>query len=1256
MQKPIGAISLYGAKNSESIGAAILRRNQTQSSTSSNESDDNEPKPQTIIKKDNTRINKTVKAKQEIPQISKPEISKDIFDDLFAKSEILQKKEAKKKEKVADVNEKVVEQKVDLFNDNLFDDIDDIFSSNIVKSKKEKDGNDNKSLFDENDDLFTDIAVTKATLTEENKTNLDKSNTQSIFDSDDDLFTEKPVMKTEKKEEIVPRASDTKVNPKDSSLFDSDDDDIFSSKSKTGSKKKHDVIITERTNDNLFNKHENKSAPDQTTKTKVRVDLLKEDLDYDLCTNLTETATNDTPLQFKPSGKMNPVIRSHLVNDDSELFTSTSKKIDDYKNDFIKSDEKSHKETHSSLKDGGKNPDGNTLLEDDALEKQNDAEDSLNYTKIISNKKYVNKSDDDPFSKDILQEVEQNIDIKEYENSSIENSKSKQFKSTFSDIMDDDDSDIFSNNKDKPQIEDKSKVNNKSASKIQDILKDESSMKGDEELFKTNSLGTDIAKDVSGDRKREMKPTISQKPISETRNTAETVDSSITNRKQKTVVNTEPNTLKSKINKNTTQNFTNFYENISNFAENDKPDNMQDVDKNKNLTDKQSVADNLLPEENMSHFDTPPVLDTHKSTFEEIFNESSKLEPDLFTDIFNDQPPIFEKPKEPKKSQNVNALFDDDSDDEALFFKKNDVILHDHPDEFSPDISEDRFDIFHDEPPAIDVVQETSKSDEIVPEQSSGIIFKHKVQENTINLNENLFESRQHIIVKGDNEKSKNNIDDLESVFDDQVDVLPAELKAEKKKTEKQVILKTDELSTNVDKTDGVQNEPKRIGKLKPMNFNINVNTLLPGASPKKVQNIEQADEQTMPVNNNEELRTHEVSEQDGPKLVKSVSFENEPDSKILDNKLSKDRVKIQVKRRPSTRRARREAVKKSGIDFGEDSTDNSSSIDDHIKESKIEAEKQTDVTIPETTDVSEHISLQKPDGNVKSVRDSKNTAISKDVSSEDTYMRDSKTEGFQFSKDTTLESIASSPIKDVKSKVVYILNDEDIFNSNPELGSIVDADVTKVDSVKVIDTEPTNFKLASPHKVTIADPNIVVKTESKTESKTKQILDIVSDGDDDDDIFKSMVTKSETKTNIQPETIKRLGKKFESAFNSDSDDDIFKQFTNVKKKETTLKNESTEITVTKTEQKAIFDDLSDEGNDVFNKNRKEFKASTNKILFGSDSDEELFSGKKKDKKREEVKEKKIEIKGSLFGDDDNCELFSSKDKKNTGKSNINMQ
>lgn len=1106
----------------------------------------------------------------------KPEISKDIFDDLFAKSENLQKKQSTDKEKLVDVKEKGAEKKVDLFNDDLFDDIDDIFSSNIVQSKHRKVEKANENLFEESDDLFANIAVAKTSVTNEIKTNSNKTNNKSIFDSDDDLFEEKPVVTTKKEGiSIAATANDTKVGIKDSSLFDSDDNnDIFFVEPKTDSKKKHDgtATITEHKSDDHNFDQKN---------------LLKDDLDDDLFTNSKEKVTTETPKlanQLNPSDERKPVMSSHLVNDNDELFTSTF-------NASNKTFTRDHEiEDHVKIY---------TESAKDDIIKTQDIKDSLK-EEIFIYKNFEKKNE----SKDIFKDDEDYIDPKE-QNKSFENSKLKQSKleDIFSDIMgDSDDDDIFSKHKDIPKVKDTSKTNVEDSPKIQDIFKEESK----NDLFKSNKLITDIEKNVPT-----VKPTISQKPIP---NTVETKDGPKPDTKHEPT-DADQNMVTSEINKNTTEKNCNSYENISNSAVDDKLDNMKNVDGNKNLT----LVANVLPDDNKCNTDTPPVLDTNKSYFDDIFNsvEASKSKPNLFTDIFNDQPPIFEKPKEHKKSQNINALFDDDSDDEALFFKKNDVILHDHPDEFSPGVSGDRFDIFHDEPPVIDVefTHETDTNEEVVAKQSVEVDFEPKTVEDNTTGKENLFEDRQSNV---EGEKYTKNIDNIKSIVHEQIKVEPVE-------TEKQVVPKPNEEITTVDKTDGVQNEPKKIGKLKPMNFNINVTTLLPGASPKRVQKIDHTDEQAVSTQDNKVSQTNEVSEQDGPKLVRAVSFENEPDNKMLDNKLSKDRVKIQVKRRPSTRRARREAVKKSGIDFGEDSTDNSSSIDDHVKDAKTETEEQNDVTTSAKSVVGEQNTSENIDSNVTDITTPKDTPVSKDTATQ---------------KDTgsSLEYVISSPTTDVKSKVVYILSDEDIFNSKPEVSPNA-PNISQVNHIKV--TESVSAK-TNPDKITVST-DVTDASDSKA-TKTKQILNIVDD--DDDDIFKTMVTKTVAKKLTQPEAVKNVGKA-RTALNSESDDDIFKDFANPKKIETTP-NES-KPTTTKTEQRTIFDDLSDD-DELFNKNKKQHKHSNNKKLFGSDSDEELFSGKKKEKEKEIVVEKKIEVKHSLFSDDEDKGLFSAKEKKNTGE------
>ncbi|XP_013175720.1 PREDICTED: WASH complex subunit FAM21 [Papilio xuthus] len=447
---------------------------------------------------------------------------------------------------------------------------------------------------------------------------------------------------------------------------------------------------------------------------------------------------------------------------------------------------------------------------------------------------------------------------------------------------------------------------------------------------------------------------------------------------------------------------------------------------------------------------------------------------DIFNDIFTDVPPDFEKPKEPKKSKNINALFDDDSDDEALFFKKDDAISDEKPD-VSSTVKDDLFRIFSDEPPAIDIDLPTETTNEVSePELPKQILSK--------NLDELC--NQQPKLHDGNQTKDFK---------------------------EKEIVHKVN---------DDIDGSKKTIGKLKAMNLNINVNTLLPGASPNKSKPIEEPDGLLSIPDTDKQNDTEEIVST----LVKSVSFEGDADSELLNNKLSKERAKIQVKRRPSTRRARREAVKKSGIDFGStDSTDNSSSID---------SPKSTTKTV---------------------------------VSTE----------------------------RNVKSKVVYILNDEDIFTN--------------------VKTEKNGNENA---KIQTCNENLQTPVNS-TEIFVEDIFKQTQSSKIESDSIKSLKTIDKQQT-IEKENI-----------NSSTKPDNSQKPAKCKA--------------------SIFDDMSDEETELFC-NKKPVVTNT-KNIFGCDSDEELFGNNSK--KSVDIVEKKstikVDVKKSLFDDDSGDDLFGGG--KNTGRS-----
>ncbi|CAH0602049.1 unnamed protein product [Chrysodeixis includens] len=1210
VKKPVGGISLFGKKDTESIGAAILKRNQRKQSTSDESGSD--------VKTESTS------------EQSKKE--KDIFDDLFARSQPkkvekdkinvikdLQKEIVKKNDLKKGKDIPVAKEKVDLFSDNLFDDIDDIFTTNVVKMPE----NNTKSIFDDDDDLFSEIAAPKTVKLE---ASCSRKKRESIFDSEDELFSEnisKSVEKPTIKENL-------KVKESNKSLFE---DDIFGDE-KTTNQLRETKINTVRETKKI--KPEKEISTDIVTSFKSP-SLFADDDDDDIFAKTKHTSD------------------VKVVDDDEINISNKTEEINtnNNKNDF----------------------ENNTKINNNSIAENKDK--NLNSTIVDSNKKLPNSTERSPFkisghlnkvidasSSDDEEICEQDFDDELEQAKVIDHQVIKVENVNKQSIIDHDlDIDMF---KERNKVE-KSKENDKDLFKT---IKDKA-MAANEKLFKeakgnitneTVTTGKPLAKDAVKVVKEYTAKVIKENEVKDTPKDTKEYEAMVT--KDDAVENTTKDSkeytatdVKDSLVKDTLKDIKEYpakviKDNVVNDTcstdETVANDTLKDakgttencIDENVKETIvkdtpkdiKESVVKDVLKDIKESVVkDTPKetiVKDTQEDdfTFNDILNngkdkiiqESSEtiehliftktekentkdipknVTANVFTEILS-EPPVFEKPKEPKKSKNVNALFDDDSDDESLFFKKDDVISDEKPQDFKP--AQDRlFGLFADEPP------DDFKSDEdffskmpkpkipqkfpspaqvenfISAEPSNNYISDVLNRENELPSEKNLASNRDADILTTDdlfnapkktekNENKKidldpnnyfpnkrfnlpfkdNTVDDMikdtDDIFEERSKIIvKKELKADDFKMPISPI--SDQKPSKSDENPDLpeKSEPKKVGKLK-LGLNINVNALLPGASPKKAKVNDQTDGQAQSQAQNLDKKEKDLD------LPRAVSFDEvpKPDSEVLDNKLSKERPRIQVKRRPSTRRARKEAVRKSGIDFGDDSTDNSSSIDDVPKQPIIQPEipksENIDQTDGETSKPSYEIDIDKTPIQTETQAELLATTRQSEIQSETKQPEiQAETKKYENQSETKESEIQTQTKQDeitpTRTKVVYILNDEDIF----------DSPVEKVD--------PNPDKTSNLDSNTDLNPGVSTLGQVYDKAEKVETKSSLFDEDDDDEIFKGNVVK---KQNI---------------FDSDSDEELFGS----KKEKTKVKPVKKDIKDVKVKGN-LFGDDDDDGDDLF--------------------------------------------------------------------------
>ncbi|XP_073813214.1 family with sequence similarity 21 isoform X2 [Musca autumnalis] len=506
-----------------------------------------------------------------------------------------------------------------------------------------------------------------------------------------------------------------------------------------------------------------------------------------------------------------------------------------------------------------------------------------------------------------------------------------------------------------------------------------------------------------------------------------------------------------------------------------------------------------------------------------------------------------------------NVFYDDfDETIEAIDRNKNKSSTYVHP-------------VFNDEPPSVDK-QSTTESERIDKQESS-----FDTKENSVNMEKNVADLNPSPL------SIKHKIDEVGHITENKVEV-------ENRNTENEANKKS------------FNNRP--ISKLQMPKFNINVQALLPGSvgkpsSLKVVPKEGEEIEKSLPL----------------PEQIESVNKDNvvptEQQDHILPN-VNKNRVRAPLNRRPSTRKARQENIRKSLLEEQLLNNQNEAihkiQSDDDIRPGKIPSKKLPDVVLPITRD-----SLKSSNENLRSTGLIKNVETFKSSKeNEDIAKTVQKSPLNTFLDDDDDEEDEKDLFKSViHRKMVNKTDGKTASNSNATSNTIGnEKDLRSSTSVTTIDSNKkseiisdSNKHVGSPMDITkeirppltLTTPDSIVKSENIVTSgtllnpyvKQNPLTTPTAPNTSSADADKVSSSTSKTREEVKPNS-----KSLFTDSDSESENDFFAKLGSTKatnlassKTQNTDTNSKNISSIQKIETKkhsSIFSDDSEDENDDF--------------------------------------------------------------------------